>query len=116
MKVVFPPAARVCAYGIETPCPIVAWTLSRVTARGELMVLMVPLFSAAERRRLSCAAPPALPRTKPTPPPLLRPIGAGMLTAKVGTVTPFRAPRGAAGSAAGAAAWAVVGETKPGGV
>src|SRR3954465_8323586 len=34
MKVVFTPAALVCAYGIDTPCPMVASTLSRVTARG----------------------------------------------------------------------------------
>src|SRR3954464_10136624 len=100
MKVVFTPAALVCAYGIDTPCPMVASTLSRVTARGELIVLMVPLFSAADRRRLSWAAPPALPRTKPMPPPLLRPIGAGMLTAKFGTLTPSRPPSGAAGSSA----------------
>src|SRR5256885_4497381 len=113
MKVVFPPAARVCAYGIETPCPIVAWTLSRVTARGELMVLMVPLFSAAERRRLSCAAPPALPRTKPTPPPLLRPIGAGMLTAKFGTATPVRPASGAAGAPAAPAGSTLLGDTRP---
>src|SRR5438874_942827 len=113
MKVVFTPAALVCAYGIDTPCPIVAWTLSRVTARGELMVLMVPLFSAAERRRLSCAAPPALPRTKPMPPPLLRPIGAGMFTAKFGTVTPFSPPSGAAGSSAAPAACTMLGNTRP---
>src|ERR1051325_6244806 len=89
---------------MDTPCPMVASTLSSVTARGELMVLMVPLFSAAESRRFSCAAPPALPRTKPMPPPLLRPIGAGMFTAKFGTLTPLRPPSGAAGSSAAAGA------------
>src|SRR2546430_2015412 len=116
MKVVFPPTALVFAYGIGTPCPIVAWALSRVTPAGGLIVLMVPLFPAAERRRLSCAAPPALPRTKPIPPPLLIPIGAGMLTAKFGTVTPFRPPSGGAGSSAAPAAWAMLGDTRPGGL
>src|SRR5207245_491627 len=81
-KVVVTPAALVCENGMLTPWLMLASTLSTVTTRGELMVLMLPVDSAADKRRLRFAAPPALPKTKPRPPPLLRPIGAGMLTAK----------------------------------
>src|SRR5256884_372608 len=104
MKEVVTPAALVCENGMLTPWLMLASTLSTVTTRGELMVLMVPLFSAAERRRFRLAAPPALPKTKPRPPPLLRPMGAGMLTAKLGVLTPVRPETGAAGAAAGPAA------------
>src|SRR5881394_2230412 len=70
-KVVDTPAALVCEKGMLTPWLMLASTLSTVTTRGELMVLMVPLFSAADRRRFRFAEPPALPKTKPRPPPLL---------------------------------------------
>src|SRR4051794_18097246 len=88
-------------------------TLSRVTERGELMVLIVPLFSAADSRRFRLAAPPALPSTKPMPAPLLMPMGAGMLTAKLGVVMPFRPPRGEAESSAAPAACTMLGNTRP---
>jgi hypothetical protein len=77
------------------------------------MVLMVPLFSAAESRRFKLAAPPALPRTKPMPPPLFAPIGAGMFTAKFGVVMPLRPPMGAPESSAAPAAWTMLGNTRP---
>src|SRR6202022_4773457 len=95
MKVVFTPAADAWGKGIDPPWPMVDSTLSSATTRGEEMVLMVPEFSAAESRRLRLAAPPALPKTKPRPAPLLTPIGAGMLTAKFGVVTPLRPVVGA---------------------
>ena len=113
MKVVFTPAALVCENGIDTPWPMLDSTLSSVTARGELMVLIVPLFSAAERRRFRFADPPALPRTNPMPPPLFKPIGAGMLTAKFGVVMPFRPLIGADGSSAAPAAWTMLGKMSP---
>src|SRR6266446_5797691 len=100
MKLVATPAALVCENGMLTPWLMLASTLSTVTTRGELMVLMVPLASAAERRRFRLAAPPALPKTNPRPPPLFRPIGAGMLTAKFVVPTPWRPEVGAAGSSA----------------
>src|SRR5216683_1542217 len=113
MKVVFTPAALVWENGMDTPWPMLDSTLSRVTARGALMVLMVPLFSAAERRRFRFAAPPALPSTKPMPPPLFTPMGAGMFTAKFGVVTPVRPLVGADESSAAPAAWTMLGNTRP---
>src|SRR5438270_4609141 len=92
---------------------MLASTLSTVTTRGELMVLMVPLASAAERRRFRLAAPPALPKTNPMPPPLFTPMGAGMFTAKFGVVTPFRPAVGADESSAAPAAWTMLGNTNP---
>src|SRR5438270_6739876 len=96
-----------------TPWLMLASTLSTVTTRGELIVLMVPLFSAAERRRFRFAEPPALPKTKPRPPPLLRPIGAGMFTAKFGVLTPVRPPVGAEGSSAAPAIARMLGKMSP---
>src|SRR5207244_12684271 len=93
---------------------MLASTLSTVTTRGELMVLMLPLFSAAERRRFRLAAPPALPKTKPRPAPLFKPTGAGMLTAKFGVVTPVRPVSGAVGSSAAPATERLLGKTRPG--
>ena len=113
MKVVFTPAALVCEKGMDTPWPMLDSTLSSVTARGELIVLIVPLFSAADRRRFRFAEPPALPRTNPMPAPLLRPMGAGMLTAKFGCVTPFKPASGADGSSAAPAAWTMLGKMSP---
>src|SRR5712671_5011096 len=114
MNEVVTPAALVCEKGMLTPWLMLASTLSTVTTRGELMVLMVPLFSAAERRRFRLAAPPALPKTKPRPPPLLRPIGAGMLTAKfVPPFTPCRPEVGAAGSSAAPATARMLGKISP---
>src|SRR5262249_46954384 len=102
--------------GSARPWPRLDSPLSRVTAGGELMVLMVPLFSAAERRRFRLAEPPALPSTKPMPPPLFTPIGAGMFTAKFGVVTPFKPAVGAEESSAAPAAWMMLGNTSPVGV
>src|SRR5439155_19239150 len=96
-----------------TPWLMLASMLSTVTTRGELMVLMVPLFSAAERRKLRLAAPPALPKTKPRPAPLFKPIGAGMLTAKFGVVMPVRPASGALGSSAAPATERILGKTRP---
>src|SRR5260370_35922550 len=95
MNEVVTPAALVCENGMLTPWLMLASTLSTVTTRGELLVLMVPLFSYAERRRLRFAAPPALPETQPRPAPVVRPNGAGMLTAKLVVVTPYRRLLGA---------------------
>jgi len=58
MNEVVTPAALVCENGMLTPWLMLASTLSTVTTRGELMVLIVPLFSAAESRRFRLAAPP----------------------------------------------------------
>src|SRR5205085_8122522 len=79
----------------------------------ELMVLMVALFSAAGRRRLRLAAPPALPKTKPKPPPVLAPTGAGMLTAKLGTLTPVRPWLEPSGSSAAPAMATILGKIRP---
>src|SRR5439155_9993666 len=113
MKVVVTPAALVCEKGMDTPWLMLASMLSTVTTRGELMVLMVPLFSAAVRRRLRLAAPPAEPKTKPRPPPVLAPIGAGMLTAKLGVVTPRRPALEARPSSAAPATARMLGKINP---
>src|SRR5690606_28214517 len=81
---VFTPAAETWEQGIETPCPITASRLSRVVTLGAETVLSSPLVSRAERRRLSCAAPPAEPKLKPMAPPELSPTPAGKLTAQFG--------------------------------
>src|SRR5260370_36624226 len=95
---------------------MLASVLSTVTRRGELMVLMVPEASAAESRRFRLAAPPALPKTKPSAPPVLAPVGAGMLTAKLGVLTPIRPVLGAAGSSAPPAMETMLGKSGPVGV
>jgi len=72
-----------------TPWLMLASTLSTVTTRGELMVLMVPLFSAA-RGAGSVGGAPRAAEDEAEAATVVEPIGAGMLTAKFGWFTPWR--------------------------
>src|SRR6202158_5121175 len=95
------------------PWLMLASVLSTVTTRGELMVLMVQEASAAESRRFRLAAQLALPITKHTAPPVLAPVGSGMLTAKLGVVTPSRPVCGAVVSSAPPAMETMLGKMRP---
>ena len=62
-------AALVTEMGIDTPCEILARTLSRVVTLGAETMRTEPLFSSAERRSESSAVFAALPKIMPTEPP-----------------------------------------------